>query len=493
MDNGNKGMIPMKNKEQVLHVLAEDVSINEQASNDIFLLVDFLMFTSEANLNGEGVTVGFIHDFLEHTEDYISLPLYCDTENLLAGRFTKLGHRYSRSTGTFDTVQIGGFVKFWSKEEDGVVTVYGQARIPKRESLICERIIQLYELGKLSMSFEVRYSSADTVQKDGATFIDVGENNKLTGACICWQPAFPDAQAQLLVAEEQADESELVVAENVSDDNGADTEVSRVMPNETNENINAETQEVVAEETIQAGQNPAEEAEPVAVAEGEGASESGAEASEGGGAGGSGSDGSGSGGSGDDDSGDDSEDTGVDNNVPTLDPDDEQKANAEAQDANAEVVDHSIETHESVEKCPETGETMHVQVVTERLVETVDPAVTIAEQQAKIAELETKIAELEQIKAQYDQIIAEREAKALAEKQAKAKAFAEKQGLDTEDADVAEAVLALDYTRIAELSMAEEHAEEKAEPAAPTITLASFVEMEVSDDKYGGLLNRKKN
>ena len=485
MDNGNKGMVPMENKEQSLHVLAEDVSINEQASNDIFLLVDFLMFTSEANLNGEGVTVGFIHDFLEHTEDYISLPLYCDTENLLAGKFTKLGHRYSRSTGTFDTVQIGGFVKFWSKEEDGVLTVYGQARIPKRESLICERIIQLYELGKLSMSFEVRYLSADTVQKDGATFIDVGENNKLTGACICWQPAFPDAQAQLLVAEEQADESELVVAENVSDDNGVDTEVSRVMPNETNENINAETQEVVAEETIQAGQNPTDEAEPVAVAEGEGASESGEGASESGGSGAS--EGGGAGASGDDDSGDDTDDSG---DALTIDPDDEQKANAESQDANAEVVDHSIETYESVEKCPETGETMHVQVVTERLIETVDPATVIAEKDAKIAELETKIAELEQIKAQYDEIIAEREAKALAEKQAKAKAFAERQGLNVEDTAVAEAIKNLDYTKIAELSMAEEQDELQAEPVQ-TITLASFVEMEVSDDKYGGLLSRK--
>lgn len=483
-------MILVKNKEQVLHVLAEDVSINEQASNDIFLLVDFLMFTSEANLNNEGVTVGFIQDFLANADDYVSLPLYCDTENLLAGRFAKLGHRYSRETGSFDTVQIGGFVKFWSKEENGVVTVYGQARIPKREYAICERIIQLYELGKLSMSFEVRYASADTIQKDGATFIDVGENNKLTGACICWQPAFPDAQAQLLVAEEQeTDESELVVAENVSDENGADTEVSKVMPNETNENMNAETQEAIAEEVIQSEENVAEEANTI-VAEGEGASESGAGASE---SGGEGASESGAGASeGGEGSGDDSGDDAADALTVDHDEDEEKQATAETQDASAEVIDHSVETYEAVEKCPDTGETVHVQVVTERVVETVDPATVIAEQNEKIAELENKIAELEQIKAQYDEMIAERDRKALAEKQAKAKAFAEKQGLNTEDTVVAEAVQSLDYTKIAELAMAEEQEEPQAEPVRPTITLASFVEMEVSDDKYGGLLSRKK-
>ena len=261
--------------------------------------------------------------------------------------------------------------------------------------------------------------------------------------------------------------------------------------------MTAEVEEAVAEENAQAETEAVQEETPIAVAEGEGASESGGEgASEGGGegaseSGGAGaSEGGGAGASGDDDSGDDETDNSGD--ALTIDPDDERKANAEAQDANAEVVDHSIETYEAVEKCPETGETMHVQVVTERLVETVDPATVIAEKDAKIAELETKIAELEQIKAQYDEIIAEREAKALAEKQAKAKAFAEKQGLNVEDTAVAEAIMNLDYTKIAELSMAEDQDEPQAEPVKQTITLASFIEMDVSDDKYGGLLSRKK-
>ena len=111
-----------------------------------------------------------------------------------------------------------------------------------------------------------------------------------------------------------------------------------------------------------------------------------------------------------------------------------------------------------------------------------------------IAELENQIAELTEIKGKYDAMVAEAEAKALAEKQEKAKAFAEKQGLDVNDTAVAEAIEKLDYTKIAELTMAQAQEEEPAEEdKAPAITLASFVELDVSEDKYGGLLGRRNN
>lgn len=465
-------MILVKNKEQVLHVLAEDISINEQASNDIFLLVDFLMFTSEVNLNNEGVTVAFINDFLSHTEDYMALPLYCDTEALLSGRFSKLGHRYSRETGSFDTTQVGGFTKFWSKEENGVVSVYGQARIPKREYDICERIIQLYELGKLSMSFEVKYIKADTIQKDGATLIDVGESNKLTGACICWQPAFPDAQAQLLVAEEQdTDESELVVAENVTEDHDADTEVSNEMPNENLEAL-AEDQNTVEETVVaeeQAVEAVAESAEETVVAEEERTEVAEAEEAI-------------------------AEDAKEDNKeeetmIEECGGKDKEDAVAETQEANAEVIEESLNVYESVHECPETGETIHVTEECHRLVE------TIAERDQTIAELKTRIAELEEIKGKYDTIIAEREAAELATKKAQAKAFAEKQGLDITVAEVETAIDNLDYKTIVEMSIAQDQNEEESadEPVAPAVTLASFVDLEVSDEnEYGGLLKPAK-
>lgn len=176
---------------------------------------------------------------------------------------------------------------------------------------------------------------------------------------------------------------------------------------------------------------------------------------------------------------------------PEEDPED--RANAEVQDAQAEVLEHSVDVHESVENWG--GEPLHVTEVRERVVETLEQAENvIAEKDQKIAELETRIAELEQIEKDYNAIMAEREAVVLAEKQAKAKAFAEKQGLDVAETAVAEAINALDYAKIAELTMAQAKDEEPEaeEKHVQTIALASFVELDVGEQNtYGGLLNRR--
>lgn len=176
---------------------------------------------------------------------------------------------------------------------------------------------------------------------------------------------------------------------------------------------------------------------------------------------------------------------------PEDDPED--RANAEVQDAQAEVLEHSVDVHESVENWG--GEPLHVTEVRERVVETLEQAENvIAEKDQKINELETRIAELEQIEKNYNAIMAEREAVVLAEKREKAKAFAEKQGLNVEDTAVAEAISDLDYAKIAELTMAQvadEEPETVEEKPAQKITLASFVELDVGDNAYGGLLNRR--
>lgn len=180
----------------------------------------------------------------------------------------------------------------------------------------------------------------------------------------------------------------------------------------------------------------------------------------------------------------------------TIDPSEELKrVNAETEQTQAEVLAHSIDTHESVESWG-GGEPVHVVEVTERIVETLEQAETvIAEKDQKIKELETRIAELEQIETKYNAIVAEEEAKILAQKQEKARVFAEKQGLDMNEPAVAEAVKALDYSMIAELTMAQvqdDEPEQKDEEPVQRITLASFVELDVGEqNNYGGLLNRR--
>ena len=148
------------------------------------------------------------------------------------------------------------------------------------------------------------------------------------------------------------------------------------------------------------------------------------------------------------------------------------------------MLEHSVDIHEGIYECPESGETVHVVETTERYVETIE------EQNRVIAELKNQIAELEEVKSKYDAIIAEREAAELAQKKEQARAFAEKQGLDVTVAEVSEAIDHLDYTKIAMLSMAQTQEENEPEKVQeqPQISLASFIELEVGEDAYGGLL-----
>ena len=318
-----------------------------------------------------------------------------------------------------------------------------------------------------------------------------------------------------MVAEKHADDSSMITDGEEHEDRGeTDLKDKEKMTAEVEE-TNSETEEVIAE-----AEEAKPEAEAVVIAEGDGdPGESGETGETGGtteggtteggssdGAGGSdagfgngagGSDaGSGNGSGGSDagsGSGSGSNDAPVD---ATIDPSEELKrVNADTEQTQAEVLEHSIDTHESVESwCG--GDPVHVVEVTERIVETLEQAETvIAEKDQKIKELETRIAELEQIETKYNAIVAEEEAKILAQKQEKARVFAEKQGLDMNEPAVAEAVKALDYSMIAELTMAQvqdDEPEQKDEEPVQRITLASFVELDVGEqNNYGGLLNRR--
>ena len=466
--------------EKRLMFLASEVTIAEEDKLDpVFLSIKLKLLDNVGNKNNEGVTAEFISDLIKRQDAFDCLPFYADVKNLLARNYDKLGHMYNKLTKKFGTTQIGSLTNFYSEtDNDGVISLYATARVPKREYDICVRLVELYDLGKLAVSFEVRYNPEYTIEKDGVIFIDANEDNALTGMALVSVPACVDAVALDMVAEVADNSDDIVAACEEQTSRRGETET---MPKENK--ITAEAENAVVEEAPKT-----EDAEDVALAEGEGASGSGEGASESGeGASESGEGASESGGAGASDGagaseggsyGDNTTDTGVDNNVPTIDPDEDAKK------ANAEVLEHSVDTHESVENWG--GGPVHVIEYHERVIETMEEAGAI------IAELESKNAELAEYKEKYDAIIAEQQAKELEVKRANAKAFAQKQGLNVEDTAVAEAIEKLDYEKIAELSMAEEQEEKDAEPVKQTITLASFVEMDVSgDDKYGGLLDRK--
>lgn len=439
----------MENEQKKLVLLATEVMISEEEEklNPVFLSIKLKLADNAGNKNNEGITAAFISDLINHQDEYECLPFYADVKNLLARNYDELGHMYNRVTRKFSSTQIGSLTDFYSEtNNDGVVSLYATARVPKREQEICLRLAELYELGRLNVSVELCYNPEHTFLKDGVLFIDAYEDNALTGLAVVSSPACPDATALDMVAS-VADDSEEIVAE--SEEQTSERGEEEPMEKEKKLTAEAEEQEVAQAEV-------AVEEQTAAVAEAE---KTVAE-----------------------------EETVIaeDANAQEEDPEeDDEKDNAvaETQEANAEVIEHSVDTHESVEQwCPDSPP-VHVIEYHERIIETLEDA------GALIAELDQQIAELTEIKGKYDSIVAEAEAKALAEKQEKAKAFAEKQGLDVKETAVAEAIEALDYAKIAELTMAQVQEEEPAkEEAAPAITLASFVELDISEDKYGGLL-----
>lgn len=423
----------MENKENTIVLLAEEVAIDEKRSNDIFLLISFKLFDNSGNRNKEGVTAAFISEIMNHREKYAALPIYVDVKALLEGRYSELGHNYDPQTGRFNTEQVGGLVDFTMSVNDaGVVSLYAEARIPKRESEICERLQDLFVRGGLNVSFEVKYNPENTFMKDGVRFVDAGEGNTLTGMCIVSVPAYPDADALDMVAE-------VVNAEETTETN----EVKEEVPNEELNTTVAETEveQPVAETETEHIEAQAEQTEEV----------------------------------------------------------------AQAEVADAEVVREAVSVHEGYSVCPETGETLHEVYETHELVETVEPAEApvaeapvIAEDEtqpdprdARIAELETELA---RVTAELKVFQDAKMAAELQAKQDKAKAFAQKQGLNVEDEAVAHAISEVNYEAIAELAMASEPAQETPAPAAVEVTMASFVDMEISgDDEYGGLLKRKSH
>lgn len=427
----------MEKEQQKLELLATEVMISEETQklNPTFLTVDVKLCDSNLNLNREAVSAEFIRNFADTAQEHLCMPFYADVKNLLAGNYEQLGHMYSKVTRKFGTNMIGSMSEFYTSEEDGVVSLYGKIRIPKRDRDIVYRLVDLYEMGRFAVSTEVSYDPRECEITANGKFIVASENSSLNGLCLVWRPACEDAYALDMVAEQHASDSEIVTDSNELEGDRGETELME------KENTTAEvTEEIVAtEETVA----EAEETHDDAVAE---------------------------------------EQTAVAEEQEVAEGQNEE-AVAETQEATAEVLEHSVDTHESVENWG--GEPVHVFEYRERVIETMNDA------EALVAELDAKITELEEIKSKYDAIVVAEQEKAMAEKRENAKAFAEKQGLDVNETAVAEAIKNLDYAKIAELTMAQVQEEEPAKEEQPAITLASFVELDIGEDKYGGLLSRR--
>lgn len=448
----------MKDNQKSLSLLADRVLLagEQQEENVVFLAIDVCICSSAINGNNEGVTSAFMQDIVNRSDEFVGLPLYADVDRLLAKEYDNLTHLYNKFTRKFDTTQIGGLTNFRMVNEDGVEYLQATARVPKRESEICERLTEMYEMGKLCFSFEVVYRVEDThLGANGANIIDVGPNNAILGLAVVSRPAYQTSVALDLVAElddggeptAERGETETMPKEQMNAEQVEEIVAEEVKAEE--EHLNAEDQEKPEDEDMddKEPEAPEDEDDEIATAE----------------------------------------DAGV----------------AQAEDATAEVVMHRVELEQTYRKGdPRCGEPDTVCTeTTETVVETVDEEAPVAtaeedEKDRVIAELKTRIAELEVIEVKYNEIMKAEAAKALAEKQNKARAFAEKQGLDVSREDVANAIAELNYEAIANLSMEQAEVavaeqEEEKEPEIPAyFQMASYVDMDIKDNgEYGDMLS----
>lgn len=376
-----------------MFLLASDISVNQKKSNDLFLYVEMRMQSTRPNGNGEGVTEAFIDSVVNNQELYNCQPLYVDLECLLAQKYQSLGHLFDKETGTFGTQQIGSMCSFRKVSDEYGYSLVGEARIPKRDWDICEAVIELFELGMLSFSFEIFYYPSDTITQDGVRYVDASERNVLRGMCIVSVPAYRESVALDMVAEEEKKEESEVLENDLDEPEEINDDLHDHENEEGVENMNIdEAMGLVAErdQTISDLQNQ------VTVAE-------------------------------------------------------ERATTAETALNEANV---------SLENANNT-----------------------------IVQLNERISELELAKAELDEIKAEQAAAELVKKQEKAKAFAEKQGLDVTNEDVAKAIAEMNYEAIADLAAAAEKAEEK-----PSETIASFFGNGIDvkeNNTYGDLLERR--
>lgn len=356
----------------------------------------------------------------------------------------------NRITGAFGTTQVGGMLNFRKVQDEYGISLIGEARIPKRERTICERVIELYERGELNFSFEIRYTEDHIIKKDGITYIDAAEHNVITGMAIVSVPAYEESFALSLVAEErtEVDNSDEEVNKGVENMDKAENIVTEeaiaeetvvaneeTKPENTSEQAVAETTEADAvAETVEAvaGETATEEATAEEVVA-EATTETVAEESE-------------------DPEDEDPKDTEDDDK-----PDEEEKpAKAERTVAELEMALAKTEADWAVE---------HAQFMALEA--------EIADLRANKAVMDAEIERLRAVEAELAAINAAKDAEEKARNQEQARIFAEKQGLDMADEAVASAVASLDYKAIAELAMAHEPA-----IPAPTVSVAGYAAAE---------------
>lgn len=112
-----------------------------------------------------------------------------------------------RESGQFQSEQIGSFFSFAKATDEFGASLIGEARIPKRDPRLCETLLRMYQAGTLAFSFEIQVS--EITEADGVAMIDAAEGNELIGMAVVSTPAYPEATALALVAEDKGENTKI--------------------------------------------------------------------------------------------------------------------------------------------------------------------------------------------------------------------------------------------------------------------------------------------
>lgn len=461
-----------------MFVLASDVLLAEQQTNNQFMSVKMRMQSTNGNRNDQGVTEAFIDEIVANPEKYDCTPLYADKMNLQAGRYEQLGHKFNRITHTFGTDQIGSFAlnSFEKVKDEFGTCLYGEVRIPKRESDICAAVKEMYDKGILCFSFELTYDPDHVIYDGKVMYVDAAETNTLNGMAIVSVPAYPEAVALDQVAEAEAEltdntEPTQIISETV-EKSGTDTNEVNEEMDKVNE-ANASTVEEVmidtaSEQTVERVSDF--EDEPNVAAEANAA---------------------------------------VDEKGEEVKPEDnteeQKKEEASAEEAPANEDEKKEETPEENKEEAKAEEVGDRPPEMNRVIETVEETYvtritrmqeTIAEQESMIASLQEKVKDYDAIQAELNQYKEAAQKMEHDQKLNKATVYAETMGLNVEDEEVKSAIASLDYEKLADLSVAVAQAAKKAteesenkDQSNPVGQIFSSYAGIIDDMTFGGIIS----
>lgn len=165
--------------------------------------IQLVILNDKVNRNNVVCTKEFIEQVINHRDQYVHLPLFCDVDALRHHGY--LSHNLDSRNGEFKTSQIGSFESFSTVEIDGVLYLVGTAKVSKRNRFIVDALERLAKDKKLKFSYEIETTSV--VEDDGISYITGDPGNHLIGVTVVTEPAVPEARA-LMVAENENLEKE---------------------------------------------------------------------------------------------------------------------------------------------------------------------------------------------------------------------------------------------------------------------------------------------